>query len=365
MPLLLLVAIFILVAVFAVSAVAKWRDLPGTRQAVEAFGVPPALAQWLAPSLPVAETGAALLLVIPQTVVWGAAASLLLLGLFTAAIAVNLLRGRRPDCHCFGQLHSAPIGRSTIVRNLLLLAVAFFILLVATDTVTLVTPLWAPTVWQVLELGLVLLLLSALALQGWFIYHLLHQNGRLLVRMAEIEARLGLASLADPAKPQGLPVGAAAPEFSLQDVLTGEWASVSALAQRGLPLLLIFSDPLCGPCNALLPRIAQWQQQHKTRLLIAVVSSGEAEKVRFKQQEHNLAFMYLQRNREASAGYQAYGTPSAVLIVNGMIGSPLAPGEVAIAQLVDDTVGGSRLQIPLRSLPASVASTPLTRTLAP
>jgi hypothetical protein len=35
---------------------------------------------------------------------------LALLVLFIVAIAVTLARGRKPDCHCFGQLHSKPIG---------------------------------------------------------------------------------------------------------------------------------------------------------------------------------------------------------------------------------------------------------------
>jgi hypothetical protein len=48
---------------------------------------------------------------------WGAVAALALLALFLAAIAFSFARGRRPDCHCFGQLHSAPIGSRTVIRN--------------------------------------------------------------------------------------------------------------------------------------------------------------------------------------------------------------------------------------------------------
>jgi hypothetical protein len=48
---------------------------------------------------------------------WGGAGALALLAIFIFGIAVNMARGRRPDCHCFGQIHSAPVGWTTLVRN--------------------------------------------------------------------------------------------------------------------------------------------------------------------------------------------------------------------------------------------------------
>ena len=32
---------------------------------------------------------------------------------FVGGIAFNMARGNAPDCHCFGQLHSEPAGRSS------------------------------------------------------------------------------------------------------------------------------------------------------------------------------------------------------------------------------------------------------------
>src|SRR6185436_11798175 len=52
-----------------------------------------------------------------------------LLTLFTLAIAFNLMRGRAPDCRCFGQLHSSPVGWGTVVRNLVLAAFAALLVL--------------------------------------------------------------------------------------------------------------------------------------------------------------------------------------------------------------------------------------------
>ena len=54
-------------------------------------------------------------------------AALVLLLLFPAGIVANLVRGRKPDCHCFGQLHSEPAGLKTLARNGVLALVAGFV----------------------------------------------------------------------------------------------------------------------------------------------------------------------------------------------------------------------------------------------
>ncbi|MBV9453556.1 MAG: redoxin domain-containing protein, partial [Rubrobacter sp.] len=54
--------------------------------------------------------------------------------------------------------------------------------------------------------------------------------------------------------PPGLPVGAAAPAFSLSG-LYGEKLTVESLRSSGKPVMLLFTDPNCGSCNALLPEI--------------------------------------------------------------------------------------------------------------
>ncbi len=51
-----------------------------------------------------------------------------LLSVFVVGITYNLARGRNPECHCFGQLHSAPAGWKTLARNGVLAAVAGFVL---------------------------------------------------------------------------------------------------------------------------------------------------------------------------------------------------------------------------------------------
>src|SRR5581483_9286861 len=122
------VARLVLLAVFAVAGWAKLSDRGGTRQAVREFGVPDALATPVTFLLPFAAPVTAALLLFRSTAVLGAILAAVLLALFIVAISVSLARGRRPDCHCFGQVHSEPVGPATIVRNVVLVGVAAVII---------------------------------------------------------------------------------------------------------------------------------------------------------------------------------------------------------------------------------------------
>src|SRR5438132_6776174 len=118
----LLLIRFLLCGVFLVAGISKLRDRPGSRQALLDFGVPKALAGIFAILLPLAEIVVALAL-LPAASAWtGAVGALVLLCLFLIAIGVALARGRRPDCHCFGQIHSKPIGPDLMARNAVLAA---------------------------------------------------------------------------------------------------------------------------------------------------------------------------------------------------------------------------------------------------
>jgi len=78
--------------------------------------------------LPLTELAVSLAL-LPVSSAWSAAlVSLSLLLLFIAAIAINMARGNRPDCRCFGNLRSSPVGWSTLARNGALAGVAAFII---------------------------------------------------------------------------------------------------------------------------------------------------------------------------------------------------------------------------------------------
>lgn len=188
---LLLLARLLLAAVFAVAGVAKLADQPGSRRAVVDFGLPAPLAVPFGLLLPLAELLVAAALFPAALAWWGALGALGLLLLFIAGIAVSLAHGRRPDCHCFGQLHSAPAGPSTLARNTVLGAIAAFIVWQGPGNSGPGLLEWAARVTSTqVALGLLGLgVLLALAVEGWLLVHLLQQNGRLLLRIEALEAR--------------------------------------------------------------------------------------------------------------------------------------------------------------------------------
>ena len=143
--------------------------------------------------LPVAELAIAAGLLVPASAWWSALAAAGLLAVFMAAIGVSMARGAAPGCHCFGRLHSAPVSWSTQVK-------------------------WrarrgrrccgAGRTWRIgpepgplaghlnaAEFGLaaaVVVLCAVAAGQGWFLYGLSRQNGRVLARLQNLEQRIGV-----------------------------------------------------------------------------------------------------------------------------------------------------------------------------
>src|SRR3954469_20845580 len=93
----LIVARLALALVFALAGAAKLADLPGSRNALEDFGVSQHLARPFAVVLPLAELlTATLLLFAPTAQIGGLLAAALLL-LFIGGIANALHAGRTPD----------------------------------------------------------------------------------------------------------------------------------------------------------------------------------------------------------------------------------------------------------------------------
>ena len=361
----LLIARLLLALVFVVAGMAKLADRAGSRQGLVDFGVPATLATPLGILLPLAELAVAVALIPASTAWWGAIGALALLLLFVAGIGVNLARGRKPECRCFGQLHSAPAGWSTLLRNGVLAAVAGFIVWQGRESVGPSALSWLRALSTIQLLGLIggLLLLGLLAGVGWFLVHLLRQNGRLMVRLESLEQRItsGEGAPLDQAEPAengaqqapGLPVGTAAPTFKLEG-LYGETLTLEALRARGKPLVLLFTDPNCGPCNALLPEIGRWQQEHAEKLTVSLISRGTPEENRTKSSEHGLTGVLLQEDWEVSEAYQVEGTPSAVLVQHdGTVGSPVVAGPEPIQSLVARTVGAPAPELPVQPQPAA------------
>jgi methylamine dehydrogenase accessory protein MauD len=340
----LLVACLLLALVFALAGVAKLADQAGSRQAIVDFGLPRTLATPLGIMLPLCELVVAAALILTATAWWGAIGALALLLLFIGGISINLARGHKPDCHCFGQLHSAPAGWSTLIRNGLLAAVAGFVVWEGKDRAgpSAVAWLGSLSTAQLVALVMGLVVVGLLAAQWWFLVHLLRQNGRLLMRLEALEESVAQGGGAAPSgnglSASGLAVGTQAPPFSLSG-LYGETLTLEALLSHEKPVMLMFTDPDCGPCNTLLPEIGRWQLEYSEKLTVALISRGEPEENRTKTSEHGVQHVLLQGDWEVAEAYQIKGTPSAVLVMaDGKVGSSVASGEEAIRSIVGHVV---------------------------
>jgi thiol-disulfide isomerase/thioredoxin len=352
----LVIVKLLLAGIFAAASVAKLADREGSRKAVADFGLPSSLATPVGILLPLAELAVAVALIPTSTALWGALGALVLLLMFVAGIGANLARGKRPDCHCFGQFHSSPAGWNTLARNGVLAALAAFLVWqgwqgnVGPSAVAWIEGL---STFQLLALIGGVVLLGLLASQWWFLLHLMRQNGRLMVRLETLENGLGTngvmpsqnGALAQPQ--EGLPVGAHAPAFTLEG-LYGETLTLDSLQSSAKPVMLLFTDPGCGPCNALLPEIGRWQEEHADKLSIALISRSTPEENKAKTSEHGVSGVLLQKDWEVSEAYEVRGTPSALVVrPDGTVGSPVAGGAETIRSLVQQAVEAPSPNAPL------------------
>jgi hypothetical protein len=118
-----------LALLFAATALHKARDPEGFRASVEGYALlPERLCGGVAGALTGGEAALAAALLLPASLgVRGPAlvAAAALLGLYAAAIAVNLARGRRDiDCGCAGPAARQPLSGWLVARNALLAALA-------------------------------------------------------------------------------------------------------------------------------------------------------------------------------------------------------------------------------------------------
>jgi peroxiredoxin len=136
----------------------------------------------------------------------------------------------------------------------------------------------------------------------------------------------------------GLPAGTAAPHFELPD-LAGQMHSLDEY--RGKRLLLVFSDPSCGPCRALMPKL---EKVHRRRVGndvdVVMISRGAVEENRAKAAEEGVTFNVLvQRSWEMSKAYGRFETPVAYLIdANGVIEADAVGAEAILALANSETL---------------------------
>ena len=131
---------------------------------------------------------------------------------------------------------------------------------------------------------------------------------------------------------EGLKPGTPAPAFALPDL---EGRTVALEEYRGRRVLLVFSDPECGPCDALAPELARLDDEARDDLEIVMVTRGGVEENRRKTEEHGIRFpVVLQPRWKVSKDYGIFATPVAFLVdEEGVIPETVAKGGPEILRL--------------------------------
>lgn len=305
-----------LAAVFALAALAKLRDREQARQGLAAFGVPARWAPAALAALIVAELLLSALLLAPRTRQSGALGALLALTVFTLAILWQLQRGRRPVCACFGGISRAAIGGWSVGRNLLLaLAAALLAARPAGASPSAAFAVALPA----------LVALSWAGLSAAWLLLLTRQNGRLLLRIEQLERRAeGSPAPAAPAAP--LRVGDVLPPLGLSDA---RGRALEPPAGRGRPTLLLFLDGGCAHCRPLLARL---REGPRLDAALAVISADPA----LQEQLPAAATLLLDPGWTTMARFSLRGTPAAAVVAaDGTLARPAVHGGPAVAALLD------------------------------
>jgi peroxiredoxin len=145
----------------------------------------------------------------------------------------------------------------------------------------------------------------------------------------------------------GLKPGTPAPSLRLP-LLDGGEVAIEDL--RGRRVLLVFSDPECGPCDELAPRL---ELLHRDRpdLRVMMIGRRDPELIRAKAAKFGLTFpIAMQKNWEVSLQFGIFATPVAFLIdEEGIVAAGVAKGVQPILDLAV-TPG-----VPSQSLPRHTA----------
>lgn len=335
----LLLLRLLLAGIFTLAGVAKFLDLRGSEKAFKAFGVPAAIALPSSVALSIAEIVIALLFLFTSTSWYAAIGGAGLLVLFIVQMIYQMAKGNAPDCHCFGQLHSEPVGYKSIVRNIVLAGLTF--VLVARGNGQQGPSLADPTV-DLIQVVFGIVIIGGLGVAIAYLRKITDQQRELMRRMDIIEVMAqdggGSVERADVLNPaERLPIGAPFPDFELS-AINGDKVSRETLMADGRSVLFFFVSPACDPCQALAPEIVEWRNDLAGRVNCVLVSSGSAKENVDKFGEQ-AGPVLLQKKRELADEVKAQWTPTAILMnAAGSIASHVAVGDKAIRDLVERVI---------------------------
>jgi hypothetical protein len=321
------------VGVLAVAAFAKLRDPDAARAGWRSLAPAP-WREWRAAPYALAGVEGALAvgLLLPDPLATVAAAgAVLLLVVFTVALARAVRRDNGASCGCFGAWSTEPVTGLAIARTagLAVLAVVTLVVgegglvrAVARDaTPDVVTGLVGAAL-----LGLVLVLTTALGVAR------ARASGAPATTVPS-----GAADAAYPVDENGIPDRTGAPVPDVEVVLAGgQVRSLRHLTGDG-GLLLVVASPTCETCREVLAELPAWQDDLGRGARILVVTSADRDAVLrdFPEVEPMLAL----GAAGVAAALDVPGTPAAVLIgVDGRIATRVAAGVDEVFGLLAGTL---------------------------
>ena len=332
---LILVRIF-LAGVFSLAGVGKLLDRKGSVKAIKEFGVPASLTGVAATLLPIVEITAAILFLFTETSWYASIIGLVLMLIFIGGMAYQMAKGNAPDCHCFGQIHSEPVSRTSILRNIAFGILALFLVLRGINGQGPAIGDSTGEVVQTLFLFVSLMLLVAILTIAKKIYE---GQSQILRRIDILDALSGEKppeerdEAGDPS--DGLAIGTPFPDMALRS-LSGKVVTFDHLLMRAKPLLFIFTGPDCEPCKGLFPDILKWKSELNDKFDVIIISRGKdgENKREFGDFPHD--DVLLQEKREFAEKVYAKWTPTAILVnANGDVISHPITGDSAIREFIE------------------------------
>jgi peroxiredoxin len=199
-----------------------------------------------------------------------------------------------------------------------------------------------PTLIVMIVLGLATAGLAAV------LYQTVKQQGRLLMRLDQVERRLELDAREAVARgtvalqaqgPSGLAIGTALPDFELPD-LAGRPVALQDF--RGKRVLLVNWNAGCGFCDRIAPELAGLAGElERAGVELLLVSNSTPEAERELAEEHGLACPVLLQHGMELEAFVRQGTPVAYLLdEEGRVASSLAVGSDEVPALARQALQG-------------------------
>lgn len=332
---LLLIRLF-LFGVFALAGIGKLLDRQGSRNSMRAFAVPESMVNSFAAVLPFVELAIAFALLFTPTYWYAGIAAFVLLLVFIGGMLLQIQRGKAPDCHCFGQIHSEPVGIRSVLRNVGFAAAALFVAIfgIARPGIPV-----GENVPQVLQSVLLLSGLVGIAVLVSYAVRLTNGQTKLLRRIELLELLGGGETQVERQEAgnpiDGLPIGAPFPDFEITNAI-GKKVTLNALLSAGKPILFLFVGPNCRPCRSLVPEIAAWSSELRERLRFILVSTGTPADNLEKFAAADVDEILLQDSRELALSVSAKWTPTAIVVLpNGKVASHPAVGDNTLRSFIE------------------------------